>query len=143
MPNNEDMKTTFLVVKTPEREFWSAPIQELIVETPNGQIGILPGHERMAVAVSIGSILIKTADEKVEWKEAVVSEGFMEIDKEMIVLLVDTAEWPEEIDENRAKRAQARALERLQVQLSTEEYIRSKAALRRAIARLRVSSKRS
>lgn len=131
--------TFFLVIKTPEKQFYSQPAEELIVETPDGEIGILTGHQPMIVAVSIGPIRIKVSG---EWKDAVVSEGFMEVNQEMAVMLVDTAEWPEEIDINRAKRAEERAQERLQGQLSHLEYVKSQAAMQRAASRLQVSSHR-
>ena len=137
MANTADTKTFNLVIKTPEKEFYAEPAEELIIETPQGQIGILPGHEPMIAAVAIGPIRIKKNN---DWKDAVVSEGYIHINQESVTLLTDTAEWPEEIDANRAKRAEERARERLQGQLSHMEYVRSKAALQRALSRLKVSS---
>jgi F-type H+-transporting ATPase subunit epsilon len=58
-----------------------------------------------------------------------------------VVIMTDSAEYPEEIDVNRAKAAKQRAEERMQKQLSQLEYMRSKAALSRAMARLKVTSK--
>ena len=133
----EAAKTFYLVIKTPEKNFCSEPAEEIILETPSGQIGILPGHEPMVSAVAIGPIRIKKEG---EWEEAVLSEGFLEVNQDMVVILVDTAEWPDEIDENRARRAEARAQERLQGKLSRIEYAESRAALQRAISRLKVSS---
>ena len=89
----------------------------------------------MVVAVSIGPIRIK---QNGEWLDAVLTEGFMEIKQDKTVILTDTAEWPNEIDVNRAKAAKERAEERLQRELSRAEYIRSQAALARALARLKV-----
>jgi F-type H+-transporting ATPase subunit epsilon len=108
----------------------------VILKTPEGEMGILKDHTPMVVAVSIGPIRIQKDG---EWLEAVLSEGFMEIKQDKTVVLVDTAEWPNEIDINRAKAAKERAEERLQRQLSQAEYVRSKAALAKAMARLRVS----
>lgn len=139
MANAVDTKTFFLVIKTPDRNFFSEPVEEVLIETSQGQIGILPGHEPMIATVAIGPVRIKVDG---EWKEAVLSEGFIEVNQDMAVALVDTAEWPEEIDANRAKRAEERAKERLQGKLSHIEYVRSQAALQRAISRLKVSSHR-
>lgn len=137
MANAVDTKTFYLVIKTPERHFFNDAVEEILIETSEGQIGILPGHEPMITTVAIGPVKIKVNG---EWKEAVLSEGFMEVNQDMVVALVDTAEWPEEIDANRAKRAEERAKERLQGKLSHIEYVRSQAALQRAISRLEVSS---
>ena len=65
-----------------------------------------------------------------------MTQGFAEITSEYVVVLVATAEKPEEIDEARARRAKERAEERLRQHESRREYFRSKAALARANARL-------
>jgi F-type H+-transporting ATPase subunit epsilon len=92
----------------------------------------------LVVPVSIGAIRIKQDG---KWKYAVLSEGFMDISQQQTFVLVDTAEWPDEIDINRAKAAEERARERLQLKLSRLEYIQSQAALQRALSRLELSSK--
>lgn len=131
------MANTFLLeVLTPDRNFFAGEIEELIVETPNGQMGVLKDHIPMVVAVAIGPIKIKKDG---EWLEAVLSEGFMEVKHDKTIILCDSAEWPNEIDINRAKAARERARERLESQLSNVEYIRSQAALQRALSRLKVT----
>ena len=131
------MAATFnLEIVTPERKFFSGEIEMVILKTPEGEMGILQGHTPMVVAVAIGPIKIKKDG---EWLEAALTEGFMEVKQDRTVILTDTAEWPNEIDINRAKEAKERAEERLNRQLSQVEYIRSQAALARALARLKVS----
>jgi len=98
----------------------------------------LKGHIPTVAVIDIGSIKIKKDG---KWFEAVLSEGFMEVKQNHVIILVDTAEWPDEIDENRARAAKARAEERLQRRRSEAEYIQSKAALARAMARLKVKGK--
>jgi F-type H+-transporting ATPase subunit epsilon len=133
------MSSTFeLEIVTPERKFFSGQIETIVLKTPDGEMGILAGHTPMVVAVSIGPIRIK---QNGEWLDAVLNEGFMEIKQDKTVILTDSAEWPDEIDVNRAKAAQERAQERLQRQLSQAEYIRSQAALTRALARLKVGKR--
>ena len=128
--------TFFLEIVAPDRKFFSGDVEMLILKTPEGEIGILKGHMPMVVAVAIGPIKIVKDGERLE---AVVSEGFIEIRQEKTIMLVDTAEWPNEVDINRAKAAAERARERLQSQLSQIEYIRSQAALQRALTRLKVT----
>lgn len=131
------MANTFLLeVLTPDRSFFSGEVEVLIIETIDGQMGVLKNHIPMVVAVSIGPIKIKKDG---EWLEAVLSEGFMEVKQDKTIILCDSAEWPNEIDANRAKAAEERARERLQNQLSTVEYMRSQAALQRALSRLKVT----
>ncbi len=126
----------YLEIVTPERKFFSDEVEMVILRTPEGEMGILEGHVPMVVAVDIGPVKIKKNG---EWQEAVLTEGFMEVKQDKTIILTDTAEWPSEIDVNRAKAAKQRAEERLQRQISQIEYSRSKAALSRALARLRVA----
>ena len=99
-------------------------------------ISLIVDHTPMVVVVDVGTTRIKQDG---KWLEAVLSEGFMEITNKKTIILVDSAEWPDEIDANRAKAAKERAEEKLHRQLSQAEYIRSQAALARALARLKVT----
>ena len=130
--------TFYLEIVTPDRKFISGNVEELIVKTPEGEMGVLSGHMPMVVAIAIGPARIKKDG---EWLDAVLSEGFMEVMQDKTVVLADTAEWPNEIDINRAKAAEDRARERLQSKLSRLEYMRSQAALQRAISRIKVTGR--
>lgn len=133
------MPTFFLEVLTPERKFYSAEAEEVIFRTVDGEMGVLAKHAPTVVAVDVGPIKIKAEG---KWIEALVTEGFAEILPDKVVILTDTAEYPEEIDFNRAKAAKERAEERLQKQLSQIQYVRSKAALARAMARLKITNQK-
>lgn len=131
------MASTFsMEIVAPERKFFSGEVEMVILKTPQGEMGVLKGHMPMVVAVDVGPIKIKKDG---EWLEAVLTEGFMKVEQDNVIILTDTAEWPNEIDVNRAIAAKQRAEERLQKQLAQVEYVRSKAALARAMARLKVS----
>lgn len=131
------MAATFeLEIVTPEKKFFSGEAEMVVLKTIDGEIGVLKGHTPMVIAVAIGPVRIKKDG---EWLDAVLSEGFMEIKQDKTIILVDTAEWPHEIDVNRAKAAKERAEERLQRQLNRVEQMRSQAALAKSLARLKVS----
>jgi F-type H+-transporting ATPase subunit epsilon len=131
------MANTFaLEVLTPDRSFFTGDVEMIIIETPDGQMGVLRNHVPMVAAVAIGPMRILKDG---QWLEAALSEGFMEVKQDKTIILCDTAEWPNEIDANRAKAAEERARERLQNQLSNVEYMRSQAALQRALSRLKVT----
>lgn len=121
-----------------DRHFFSDEVESLVLPGIDGEYGVLYGHEAMVTAVVTGEVDI-TVDGKV--LEVAVSEGFAEIKPESVVIIVDTAEWPEEIDVKRAERAKERAEERMRQHQSTKEYYRSKAALARAMNRLRITNK--
>lgn len=133
------MSTFHLEIVTPERKFFEGEAEMIIINTAEGQVGVLKDHEQAVFAVEAGIIRI-LVDGK--WQEAAVTPGFMEVTHEKTIALVSTAEWPDEIDVNRAKAAKERAEERLRQKLARLEYLRSQASLARALARLKVTSSR-
>lgn len=133
-------KTFQLEIITPERQFFTGPVESLVLPALDGEYGVLPGHEPVVTAVEPGEARFKADG---VWHEVIVTQGFAEITSEYAVLLVSTAEKPEEIDAARAQRAKERAEERLRQHESQREYFRSKAALARANARLHSSMRRN
>lgn len=132
------MAVTFkLEVLTPERNFFNGDVEMLVLRAPDGEIGILSGHMPLVTAVAAGPIKI-LQDGK--WLVGAITTGFMEVSPHKTVVLVDTAEWPNEIDWNRAEAARLRALDRLRQKLSHVEYVRTEAALSRALTRLKVKN---
>ena len=67
-----------------------------------------------------------------------ISNGFIEIFLGAAHMLVQTAEWPDEIDRRRAEYALERAKRRMQHQKSHRDFVRAKASIARALARMRV-----
>ena len=71
-------------------------------------------------------------------KEAALHSGFAEILPEGVIILAEIIEWPNEIDENRAKAALHRAEERLRSKTPETDIARAETALQRAMARIQV-----
>ncbi len=127
-----------LEIVTPDKRFFDQEVSMIVVNTKMGKIGVMRNHAPMVFAVTPGIIKIRKNNQD---KKAFVSEGFMEVNNNVVTLMVDAAEWPEEIDINRALRAKQRAEERLKRKLAEKEYINSKAALLRAIERINITKK--
>ncbi len=132
-------QTFTLRVIASDKIFYDGKCIQLIIPATDGAMGILANHETMVVAVSNGDMRIQT--ENGSWIEAVIGTGFAQISNNRAMVLADTAERPEEIDAERAKRAMERAQERLRQKQSLQEYHLSQAALSRAMSRLSMSSK--
>ena len=132
-------KTFYLEITASDRKFYNGECEMMIFPAIDGQQGILPNHESMVTAVKAGELRFKVNG---EWKEAAVGDGFVEIMPEFVVLLADTVEWPDEIDIRRAKEAKERGCTRAAICMESQrEYYHSKAALSRAMARLKVTGK--
>ena len=126
--------TFYLEIVTPERQFFTGDAEALILPSVDGEIGVYPGHEPAVTAVEPGELRYKAGG---RWEPAAVGAGFAEINQDRVILLVGFAEHPEEIDRKRAEAARERAEERLRQKQSIHEYYHSKAALARAMARLK------
>ena len=129
-----EAKTFYLEIITPERQFYIGPAQSLVLPALDGELGVLPGHECAVTTVEPGQLRFQVDG---QWHPAAVGPGFAEIKPDYVILLVDFAERPEEIDYKRAEAAKARAEERLRQKQSIQEYHHSRAALARAMAWLK------
>lgn len=128
----------YLEVITPEKTFFRGNVEMVIVNSTDGELGIMKGHIPMVALVAIGTLKIK---QNGKWREAAINEGFMEVRPDEVIILSHSVEWPEEIDEKRAEAALERALQRIRLRRSMKEYYQSKAAMARAMARLRVKKR--
>lgn len=102
-------KFNFEVV-TPDRLFYAEEVEAISFSTPEGEMGVLADHAPMLIAVVPCILKIHNGNSE---EFAAIGEGFIEVTKEKVVAIVDSAEWPEEIDVNRATLAKQRAEEQL------------------------------
>ena len=116
------------------RTFYEGVCHCLILPAVDGEMGIYPGHEPVVTVIEPGELRYKAEG---QWEPAAVGSGFAEIKPDYVILLVSSAEHPEEIDRKRAEAARERAEERLRQKQCIHEYYHSKAALARAMARLK------
>ncbi|MBM7561305.1 F0F1 ATP synthase subunit epsilon [Fusibacter tunisiensis] len=126
-----------LNVVTPDRDFFSGETEMAIVRTTEGDLGILYDHEPLVAPLRIGSMRIKMEDGSFKW--AACSSGFITVNDSDVTMLVDSAEWVEEIDMDRALEAKKRAEERIREGDAKEiDIARAQAALERAINRIKM-----
>lgn len=116
--------------------FFDGDCESLIVPTSAGQYGILAGHCNTISAIVPGKLTYRVPDGAPQY--AAVSTGLVKIENGEVLVLVDTAERPEDIDALRAKEAADAAREALLQKQSIQEYHMAQTTLARAIARLRV-----
>ena len=100
--------------------------------------GVQAGHSPVLVALHMGMLHFVVDGES---RDILVGDGIAEVTPAYVMVLVDSAERPEDIDKNRAEAARIRAEERLQHKQSMHEYYQSKIALSRAMQRLQTSAK--
>lgn len=128
------MAALFLLeVMTPERLFFKGEVEYVIAKGIDGYFTIMKGHTPMVAALQIGEMTIKVEGQE---RLAVNTEGYMEVRPDRVLVFAQSCEWPEEIDENRAKRAIKKAEEALRQKESIYENKSTKIALTRAMVRL-------
>lgn len=133
-----DEKFFDLEIISPERTFYKGQASFLELTTSEGEVGIYKNHVPMTNVVVPGIVTIHEADGV---KEAAVHSGFMVILQDSIKIMAEVAEWPEEIDENRANEARIRAEKRLKEGGSGIDTVRAEAALKRSLTRLNLVGK--
>ena len=125
-----------LEVVTPERVAYSGQVISLQAPGSEGGFGVLAGHIPLLTGLQIGRLrFVEEAGNEVKMA---ISGGFVEVRREQVSVLAETAERIEEIDVERAEAARRRAEEELaRAREERVDIARAQAALARAVNRLR------
>jgi len=127
-------------IVTPEKIVFSEDIESLVIPAERGYLGVLAGHAPLLTTLQPGEITIKGTS-KGELHYA-TSGGFMEVTPGKAVLLTESAEEVSQIDLARAEESKKRAQERLAPAAGKDvDKSRAKAALERALNRLKIAQK--
>ncbi len=126
-----------LQIITPEKTVFDGEAEQVIVRTTVGDVGILKGHEPYCAALGIGQMRIM---QNGEFRRAATSGGIIKVSKEITTILVQTCEWSDEIDVERANAAKAAAEERIKAAKSDKELLLADAKLKRALNRIDTSN---
>jgi len=127
-----------LEIVTPDRAFFWDEVDMVILKGIDGDFAVLKGRAPLITPLDIGKIRIKKDNKEMV---AAMSGGYVSVTKEKTTVVTDSAEWPEEIDVERAKKAKERAEERLKEKKEGIDILRAELALRRALNRLDVANK--
>jgi len=133
------MKIKFKIT-TPERVVYEDEVDQVTLPTKMGEITVLPNHLPLVSSLNPGEILIKKGSQAVP---LAVSGGFIEFSENKLVVLADTAERVEEIDEARAEAGRLKAKELLEKKETAEkvDFTALAAKLEKELARLKVARK--
>jgi F-type H+-transporting ATPase subunit epsilon len=132
-----------LTVITPTKKVFSEEIDELVVHTTNGEIGILPHHMPLVTSVLPGEMIMKIKGREQHYA---ITGGFLEVGEEGITVLADYAIQSEEIEVEKAMEAKQRAEEVLKRSreegVSERDFAAAEAELRKAVLQINVAHKR-
>jgi F-type H+-transporting ATPase subunit epsilon len=118
-------------------------VDVLVAPGSEGQLAILPKHAALMTTLDHGELIIRRAQQEDTFA---LTGGFMEVSRDKVTILADTAEAAEEIDIARAEAARTRAEERLkrgrEQSARDVDMARAAGALQRSLLRLRVAQRR-
>jgi F-type H+-transporting ATPase subunit epsilon len=125
-----------LEIHTPYRLFFTGRVQAIILTLEDGEICVYANHSYIAAPVVECMLRIKHAEGN--WSCAFISRGIFEVKKNKNVIVVDAAEWPQEIDREHALASKYQAEKILSDANFRFEIDKAKEQLRRAECRLEV-----
>lgn len=114
-----------------ERMIWSGEATQVLTRTTEGELGILPGHISLLGQLADGGI-VRIDEEDGEQLVVAVHGGFLSVTEKGVSILAELAEFADEIDVDRARRALEKS------DLASEDPDERQAALR-ATSRLRAA----
>ena len=127
-------------ITTPEKTIYKDRIDLAVIPTKDGEITVLPNHiPLISILVPAGELRLKKGTEEIL---IMISNGFLEVQKEnKIIILADTAERAEEINEIRAEEARKKAEKLLEEKREDIEIADVKTALAKSLVRLKITRK--
>ena len=128
-----------LRVLTPDQSIFDGSINEAILPSTTGQLGILPGHVSLLAALDVGVLRVRCSS---EWSSIALMGGFAEVESNSITVLVNAAELGSSISTVAAESELELArleVSRLENQATSPEKIKARRSLNIARARLQAS----
>lgn len=133
------MSTFLLEIVTPDHVAYSGEVDSLVVRGVEGELGILPGHIPMVTPLQVAPIAVMNGKKTIE---IAVNGGFVEVRKDKVVVLAESAELPEEIDVERARAAKERAQRRIAATKQDDvDFRRAELSLQKAMNRINVAGR--
>ena len=126
-------------VITPDKTVWDDEVEEVVLPSTTGQLGILSGHAPLLTALEIGVLRVRPGK---EWKNIALMGGFAEVENDEIKILVNGAELGDSIDRNEAQTAYQEAQSRFDKVGNSDdrqEKIQAESSMKKARARLQAS----
>lgn len=132
---------TFEIV-TPEKLIYKGDVDEIIVNTADGEIAVLPHHVNLFTKVLPGELTMKISGKE---QFLAITGGFLEVSEDKVTILADYAVRAEEIEVEKAIEAQKRAeaiLKKKEEGITAQDFAEAQGELRKALLELHVANRR-
>jgi ATP synthase F1 epsilon subunit len=124
-------------ILTPDRIFWNASADEIILPTNTGQMGVLTNHTPLITALDIGGMLIRSES---NWTSMALMGGFALVKDNQVIILVNEAELGSDINAEEAETSFLAAKEALAASQGRKDQIENNLIFKRARVRYQVST---
>ena len=128
-----------LKVITPDKTVWDDQVEEIILPSTTGQLGILPRHAPLLSALDIGVMRIRPGK---DWRSIALMGGFVEVENNEVKVLVNGAEMGDSIEKESARQEYEQAQSQFnEADKSGDRLLKIQAtqALKRARARFQAT----
>ncbi len=128
-----------LRVLAPDQSVFDGSVQEVILPSTTGLLGILPGHISMVTAIEIGVLRVRSNG---NWNSIALMGGFAEVESNEVTVLVNSAELGSKINSNSAEKEFEQAqseFNQFEGQVNSTEKFKAKENLSKARARVQAS----
>lgn len=142
MAGNNDLAAvgTFkLEILTPQKNVFSGEVESFTAPGESGSFQVLRNHAPLLSSIVVGEV--RLVDQSGNEFVYSTSGGFVEVNHNKASFLADTLEKKEEINVERARQAKERAEERMRKNEPGTDIVRARAALVRAVNRLKVAER--
>ncbi len=127
-----------LELVTPAKQVLLETVDEITAPGTMGQFGVLPGHTPLLTTLEVGELSYRKGDETFY---VAVNWGYVEVEEDRVIILVETAESEDDIDLERARAALGRAEQELtEASVEEKQHMVMQQALARALVRIQVAS---
>ena len=124
-------------VITPDKVVWDAMVEELILPSSTGQLGVLTAHAPLLTALDIGVMRLKS---DAGWTSIVLMEGFAEVEDNKVTILCNGAEEGSSIDLKTAQDELEKVTLLVDEATTKKEKLEATIELRKSKARLQAVS---
>ena len=129
-----------LTLVTPEKKFVTdLEVKEVVVPGARGELNILPGHAPLVTTLNTGVLKYQPKNSR-EVVKAVVSWGYCEVCPDKVLILAETVDMKDQIDQIRAKKALKTSENKLRVgDLGPEDIVKYQRKIKRSLERIHLS----
>ena len=128
-----------LEIVGPSGKVYSNDVEFVLVRTTEGDMGILPNHSPFVAGLAIGEMMVR--EEKGKEISYYISEGFLEINNNKVIILADEAILSTDIDIEVARKEAALAEERLKKLTEDKNLLMARKSLHEALVKVSIAEK--